>query len=66
MGKGERRARGGFTAYDEIDRPARGAEVEEVMRAAREAIQWEIFWLEFQHKKSFEFSLKLNKVKMCK
>ena len=41
MGKGERRARGGFTAYDEIDRPARGAEVEEVMRAARESIQWE-------------------------
>ena len=40
VGKGERRARGGFTTYEEIDRPARSAEVEEVMRAAREAGLW--------------------------
>ena len=40
VGKGERRARGGFTTYEEIDRPSRSAEVEEVMRAAKEAGLW--------------------------
>ena len=40
VGKGERRARAGFTKYEEIDRPAASSEVEELREFARSVGLW--------------------------
>ena len=40
VGKGERRARGGFTAYEEIDRPVTETEADAVKLYARDVGLW--------------------------
>jgi hypothetical protein len=49
VGKGERRARGGFTRYEEIDRPVDLTEVEEVKKAGKDHGLWRFednLWLD--------------------
>ena len=49
VGKGERRARHGFTRYDEIDRPVDLSEVEEVKKTGQDYGLWRFennLWLE--------------------
>ena len=40
VGKGENRARAGFTKYEEIDRPVSDSEAEEVKRYAAKVGLW--------------------------
>jgi len=40
VGVGEKRARGGFTKYEEIDRPVNESEMEQLMKHAREIGLW--------------------------
>ncbi len=49
VGKGENRARSGFTKYDEIDRPVTDPEMDEITKFARKLGLWrfeENVWLD--------------------
>ena len=42
VGVGEQRARGGFTKYEEIDRPVNESEMDQLRRHAREIGLWRL------------------------